>query len=155
MVYDADFMREAYVKNYHAFTNRRVIRIGGPLDVAVMNLKDDHWKYIRSALSPTFTQGKLKMVIIKKGHSANNAVQSGNCWHFADAKKSLSKQRTIRLIQHRFSLILILTNGRPLICEAENQGKIQNSGISQFQFVLIMQSSKIWRVILFSRSLQL
>lgn len=64
MVYDVDFMKEAFTKNYHAFTNRRVMRFGGPSDVSILNLTDDHWKYVRSALSPTFTQGKLKMVKI-------------------------------------------------------------------------------------------
>lgn len=62
LVYDPEFIKEAFIKNFEVFTNRRILSFGGPLDHSVLNLTDDHWKYVRSALSPTFTQGKLKKV---------------------------------------------------------------------------------------------
>ena len=62
MVFDPEFCKEAFIKHFDAFTNRRVIPLGGPMDYSLLNLSDDHWKYVRSTLSPTFTQGKLKGV---------------------------------------------------------------------------------------------
>jgi len=63
LVYDPEFIKEAFIKNFDVFTNRRIIPIGGPIDHSVLNLTDDHWKYVRSSLSPTFTQGKLKKML--------------------------------------------------------------------------------------------
>ena len=62
LVFDPDFLREAYIKNYQSFTNRRIFAMGGPSDSGILNLTGEHWKYVRSSLSPTFTQGKLKQV---------------------------------------------------------------------------------------------
>ena len=32
------------------------------LDLGVFALKDDHWKHVRSILTPTFSSGKLRKV---------------------------------------------------------------------------------------------
>ena len=65
LVFDPDFLREAYIKNYQSFTNRRIFAMGGLSDSGILNLTGEHWKYVRSSLSPTFTQGKLKQVPVK------------------------------------------------------------------------------------------
>ncbi|KAM6940438.1 cytochrome P450 3A40 [Xenentodon cancila] len=57
---------------YSIFTNRRNFHLNGPLYDAVSIAEDDHWKNIRSVLSPSFTSGRLKeMFNIMKHHSAN------------------------------------------------------------------------------------
>nr|ARO89867.1 cytochrome P450 Cyp3a24 [Andrias davidianus] len=45
---------------YTHFTNRRNFGLNGPLEDSITIAKDDHWKRIRTVLSPTFTSGKLK-----------------------------------------------------------------------------------------------
>ncbi|XP_061575652.1 cytochrome P450 3A40-like [Cololabis saira] len=57
---------------YSIFTNRRNFRLNGPMYDAVSIAEDDHWKNIRSILSPSFTSGRLKeMFNIMKHHSTN------------------------------------------------------------------------------------
>ncbi|XP_077172715.1 cytochrome P450 3A21-like [Paroedura picta] len=45
---------------YSTFTNRRDFGPTAELETAVSVVKDEHWKKIRTVLSPTFTSGKLK-----------------------------------------------------------------------------------------------
>lgn len=58
---DQDLIKTVLVKEcYTVFTNRRFFGPVGFLKNAVSIAEDDHWKRLRSLLSPTFTSGKLK-----------------------------------------------------------------------------------------------
>ncbi|NXV98553.1 CP3AL protein, partial [Calonectris borealis] len=60
-VMDPQIIKCVLVKEcYSTFTNRRRLDIVGELKNAVSLAEDEHWKRIRTVLSPTFTSGKLK-----------------------------------------------------------------------------------------------
>lgn len=61
-VSDPDFLKEAMVKQFSSLPNRSVLPAGGLFDYFLNSLKDEHWKHVRSALTPAFTSGKLKQV---------------------------------------------------------------------------------------------
>ncbi len=81
-VADAEFIRSVLVKDFDHFVNRRVSGWYVPGDTCNMWLftlqsfemkakyirkmisliRDDEWKEVRSAVSPTFTTGKIKRV---------------------------------------------------------------------------------------------
>ncbi|CAG2173396.1 unnamed protein product, partial [Oppiella nova] len=62
---DPDLIRDVLVKDFHVFHNRRDFRTGAdPLvDNMVHLTRDDQWKRIRTAMSPTFATGKLKKML--------------------------------------------------------------------------------------------
>ena len=64
LVYDGPWLKEAYIKNFHAFTDRRLIPLGGAIDSSLLNIPGEHWKFARKMLSPEFSSGKLKKVIV-------------------------------------------------------------------------------------------
>ncbi|CAN8192029.1 unnamed protein product [Coccothraustes coccothraustes] len=60
-VTDPQIIKSVLVKDcYTTFTNRRRADLAGVLTNAVSLAEDDHWKRLRTLLSPTFTSGKLK-----------------------------------------------------------------------------------------------
>ncbi|KAG8582124.1 hypothetical protein GDO81_007929 [Engystomops pustulosus] len=61
---------------YTNFTNRRNFGLNGPLDSAITIAEDEHWKRIRTVLSPTFTSGKLKEMFQIMNHYANLLVRN-------------------------------------------------------------------------------
>jgi len=63
-VADLDMVKEITMKEFAHFTNHTTqgVRYPKPFDRMVTVIRDDHWKHVRSMLSPTFTSGKLKQV---------------------------------------------------------------------------------------------
>uniref|UniRef100_A0A8C3NIV8 Cytochrome P450 3A n=1 Tax=Geospiza parvula TaxID=87175 RepID=A0A8C3NIV8_GEOPR len=60
-VTDPQIIKSVLVKDcYTTFTNRRRTDLAGVLTNAISLAEDDHWKKLRTVLSPTFTSGKLK-----------------------------------------------------------------------------------------------
>uniref|UniRef100_U3KHE4 Cytochrome P450 3A n=2 Tax=Ficedula albicollis TaxID=59894 RepID=U3KHE4_FICAL len=60
-VTDPQIIKSVLVKDcYTIFTNRRRTDLVGVLSNAVSLAEDEHWKRLRTVLSPTFTSGKLK-----------------------------------------------------------------------------------------------
>ncbi|NWY45556.1 CP3A9 protein, partial [Sylvia atricapilla] len=60
-VTDPQIIKSVLVKDcYTTFTNRRRTDLVGVLINAVSLAEDEHWKRLRTVLSPTFTSGKLK-----------------------------------------------------------------------------------------------
>lgn len=62
VVTDAEWLKEAWIKHFKVFTNRRPLLFGGSLDQGLFSIEGDHWKSVRQRLSPEFSSGKLKKV---------------------------------------------------------------------------------------------
>ncbi|KAK7087493.1 cytochrome P450 3A4-like [Littorina saxatilis] len=65
IVSDLDLLRDVFVKKFGYFHNRMPQKIMDfkPWKDNLLQLRDDHWKYVRSQLSPTFSSGKLKKMM--------------------------------------------------------------------------------------------
>lgn len=62
-VYDLDILKKIFIKDSANFYNRSSSGLDPPpLDKTLLNLKDAHWKRVRSILTPTFSAAKLKLM---------------------------------------------------------------------------------------------
>nr|XP_056722564.1 cytochrome P450 3A21-like [Euleptes europaea] len=74
---DPAIIKAVLVKEcYSVFTNRRDFGPAAELDTAVSIAKDEHWKRIRTVLSPTFTSGKLKDMFPIIVHHTNSLLKN-------------------------------------------------------------------------------
>ncbi|XP_060696805.1 cytochrome P450 3A21-like isoform X1 [Hemiscyllium ocellatum] len=75
-IMDPDLIKTIFIKEFYTlFTNRRDFGLNGPLAESILIVQDDHWKRIRSVLSPTFTSGRLKEMCPIISHYAENLVK--------------------------------------------------------------------------------
>lgn len=77
LISDPDMIKEIFIKEFQTFTNR--VAIFKPDELVadmITTTKDDHWKFIRSTMTPTFTTGKLKNMFPMIQRCCNDLVQN-------------------------------------------------------------------------------
>ncbi|XP_064612401.1 cytochrome P450 3A9-like [Liolophura sinensis] len=61
---DPDIVKQICIKEFPKFVNRPVLVPLSPVQNAMVSvLKDDHWKFVRSILSPAFSSGKMRKMV--------------------------------------------------------------------------------------------
>ncbi|XP_041367294.1 cytochrome P450 3A14-like [Gigantopelta aegis] len=64
LIADPDMIKAITVKHFQSFTNRaNPLPMTREMKRAVSVSKDDHWKFIRSVLTPTFSSGKMRKMV--------------------------------------------------------------------------------------------
>jgi len=63
VIADEELLKKVLIKDFHNFTNRRNFELSKKalFNRMVSAMKDDEWKNTRSAITPAFTSGKLKV----------------------------------------------------------------------------------------------
>lgn len=63
VIFDEEMLSQITVKQFQNFTDRRSQKMGNEaFDCMLTLLKGDHWRHVRSQMSPAFTTGKLRMM---------------------------------------------------------------------------------------------
>lgn len=74
-VSDPDLIKELFIKESQTFTNRvLILKTDELLDNMITGAVDDHWKFLRSTMTPTFTTGKLKAMVSMVQRCCNDLV---------------------------------------------------------------------------------
>ncbi|GAB1602224.1 cytochrome P450 3A8-like [Argonauta hians] len=60
VITDPEIIQEICVKRYSNFTNRTAVSPGDLAPISIIYAKDNHWKYLRSVLSPFFSAHQLR-----------------------------------------------------------------------------------------------
>ncbi len=63
VVADPELAKQIMIKDFPNFRNRFIIQRSGPFKKNVLNARDDTWKRIRNTLTPTFSAGKMKLMV--------------------------------------------------------------------------------------------
>eukprot|EP00106_Octopus_bimaculoides_P023434 XP_014790876.1 PREDICTED: putative cytochrome P450 CYP13A7 [Octopus bimaculoides] len=76
IVSDPEFIQEVLVKRFSNFTNRSVSVKDEISNVALTTAKDDHWKYLRTVLTPSFTSHQMRAMNAMIQTCADNLVEN-------------------------------------------------------------------------------
>ncbi|XP_055886970.1 cytochrome P450 3A24-like isoform X1 [Biomphalaria glabrata] len=106
IVRDLDLVKDICVKNFNSFIDRHIIFEGEPpVHDNLLNLKGDHWRHVRTTVSPTFTSGMIKRMA---SHIERNAkILLENLEDFKEAKKEVE----LKEISSCFTLDVIASTG--------------------------------------------
>ena len=65
VVADPELLKQIMVKDFSKFRNRFrfPVPVGPPLDKNLLETRDETWKRIRTTLTPTFSAGKMKLMV--------------------------------------------------------------------------------------------
>ncbi|XP_029942821.1 thromboxane-A synthase-like [Salarias fasciatus] len=64
VVADPDMLRQIMVRDFSSFPNRMTARFATkPMSDCLLMLKNEHWKRVRSILTPTFSSAKMKEMV--------------------------------------------------------------------------------------------
>ncbi|XP_046579194.1 cytochrome P450 3A29-like [Haliotis rubra] len=61
VISDLDILKEVFVKSFNTFRNRMKFPfVSYPMNLGVFFLDDEHWRRVRSIITPSFSSGKLR-----------------------------------------------------------------------------------------------
>ena len=64
VVAEPELLKQILIKDFPNFRNRfQAAKSPPPMDKSLLNAKDNTWKRIRSTLTPTFSAGKMKLMV--------------------------------------------------------------------------------------------
>ncbi|KAK3587375.1 hypothetical protein CHS0354_028747 [Potamilus streckersoni] len=77
MVTDPEMIKQMLVKHFSEFTDRpRTIRVTKFFDSAISVAQGEHWKFLRSTLSPTFSSNKMRNMTPLMSKCLDSLIQS-------------------------------------------------------------------------------
>ncbi|XP_072335900.1 cytochrome P450 3A40-like [Scyliorhinus torazame] len=101
-IMDIDLIKTIFIKEFYTlFTNKRNFGLNGLFEESVMVVEDDHWKRIRSVLSPSFTSGRLKEMCPIIQHYTRNLVK------YAEKKAKLNESADMKDIFGAYAMDVI------------------------------------------------
>ena len=64
VVSDRELAKQIMINDFPNFRNRfQFVRFKPPFNKTILNARDDTWKRIRNTLTPTFSAGKIKLMV--------------------------------------------------------------------------------------------
>ena len=64
VIADPELLKQIMIKDFPSFRNRFLVQnVGHPYNKSVFDAKDETWKRIRNTLTPTFSAGKMKLMV--------------------------------------------------------------------------------------------
>ncbi|XP_054759699.2 cytochrome P450 3A24-like [Lytechinus pictus] len=77
VISDPDMIRDITVRGFPNFVNHQSITLKNrPLDKALSNLRDQHWKDVRNVITPTFSGHKMKLMSPLINECVDDLVQN-------------------------------------------------------------------------------
>lgn len=115
---DLDFLKNVLVKDFQNFHDRGMYinERDDPLSCHLFSLSGEHWKTLRTKLSPTFTSGKMKLM-----HPAILDVASKFKDHLTGLLDGDTKELEVKELFSRFTTDIIANVAFGVECDSLNE----------------------------------
>lgn len=143
LIADVDILKQVLVKEFNKFTNHTRTSTTSPTKNLMTMIEDDHWKHVRTTLTPTFSGNKLKQMMVHINRCADNLVKKMDDLHRKDEPLELYKYTS----NYTMDVIAGTAFGIQLDCQNdENNPFIANmKGLMKGGFIAMFK-----RILLFS-----
>ncbi|XP_035829253.1 cytochrome P450 3A16 isoform X2 [Aplysia californica] len=105
VICDLDVIRDICVKNFDHFVNRTTFETEEPFAHALTQVKDEHWKNIRTVVSPTFNTVRLKRMFTHIETNGKLLVK------FLESKQERNEPVELKEVLSHYTMDVIASTG--------------------------------------------
>ncbi|XP_067687706.1 cytochrome P450 3A8-like [Haliotis asinina] len=135
VISDLDILKEVLVKSFNTFRNRmKFSLVPFPFNLGVFFLDDEHWRRVRSIITPSFSSGKLR----KMGSAINECSKTLS----ANLSKAIGKKEGVVMKDYFGAYTMDVISRTAFGIKVDSQNDFNNVFVANVKLIFIQTKQR-------------